>query len=178
MCTQGRSFLNRNDSPLYGVIISLEKQDKYIADDGDSHSDEHSYSAVIDKRITANGFRMRWRKGTHTRMTHCRPFTLLLLDLLDSYSHDLIVQFTAISDLNGYGPADCVELLEIIGQAPHSTLKRARPKKIVDFFVKKVKTLADISCEHASCERMLASLDQETQDLFDTMIAAPVHSLM
>jgi hypothetical protein len=54
-----------------------------------------------------------------------------------------------------------VELLETIGHTSLETMPR--PKKVVDYFAKKVKNLADISCEHTDLD-MLASLHQETQD--------------
>jgi tRNA A22 N-methylase len=54
-----------------------------------------------------------------------------------------------------------VELLETIG---HTSLKTMpRPKKVVDYIAKKVKNIADVSCEHTVLD-MLASLRQDTQD--------------
>ncbi|KAI8328361.1 hypothetical protein BC941DRAFT_385530 [Chlamydoabsidia padenii] len=135
----------RHDMPVYGVIILLEKRDEYIANDGHK-STEHTYSLITDKRITANGFRARWRK--------------------DTYSHDLIVQFTAISDLNGYGPSDFYELLALIGQG-ETDMKRLRPKKVVDYFINKVNHLVATPVENTSWDDMLAALDQETQDRWE-----------
>lgn len=97
-----------------------------------------------------------------------------------------MVQFTAIADLNGYGPADFNEILEHIhhniqqkgqGQQHHSdmdgesltTLKKVRPAKVVDHFASMAKDMSGSTLEKSSegdWEQMLASLDEETQNYF------------
>ncbi|CAO3600192.1 unnamed protein product [Absidia cylindrospora] len=170
-------------SPLYGTIISLDKKEECIADDGHGFT-EQTYSSIIDKRIMANGFRVRWRK--------------------EPYAHELVVQFTAISDLSGYGPADFNEILEHIDHSVQQQqqqqppvvrsddtvmknvipLKKVRPTKVVDYFASVVKDMSGSTLTKSSesdWERMLESLDEETQHQFTNGKAnqlSPVHYLV
>ncbi|ORZ09196.1 hypothetical protein BCR42DRAFT_423934 [Absidia repens] len=169
-------------SPLYGTIISLDKKEECVADD-DHGFTEQTYSSIIDKRITANGFRVRWRK--------------------EPYAQELVVQFTAISDISGYGPADFNQILEHINRSIQqqkkqplvvrnddtvrksvAPLKKIRPTKVVDYFASMVKDMPGSTLTKSSesdWECMLASLDEETQYHFTNGKVnqpSPVHYLV
>lgn len=87
---------------------------------------------------------------------------------VDPYTHDLVVQFTAIADLKGYGPSDFYELVQHLNNAD---LKSCRPKKVIDSFVNSARHLDSV--KDISWQVMLAALD--TQYPSDV---APVHYLV
>lgn len=78
-CKLSDGYYRKQDA-LYPVVMSLKGKEQRVLDDGHGRMD-CLYTAIVDKRITANGFQCRWRKGKIEvkvpRTRRGRPYRLL-----------------------------------------------------------------------------------------------------